>query len=133
MRRVYLDACVVIYLIENVTPFSEKTRQFMARNGDAILCVSPLVRLEVLAKPLRESVSELASDYEDFLAAQHWLAIGDSIFDRALHLRARHSLKTPDALHLATALHYGCEEFWTNDSRLSKAAGGMAVNVLEQP
>lgn len=130
MRRVYLDACVVIYLIENVASFSELTRQFLARNGDAILCVSPLVRMEVIVKPLRESASVLVSDYEDFLAAQHWLAIDDSIFDRALQLRARHGLKTPDALHLATALHHGCMEIWTNDERLNKAAGSMAVNVL---
>ncbi|MFA7241803.1 MAG: type II toxin-antitoxin system VapC family toxin [Sulfuricellaceae bacterium] len=130
MRRVYLDACVVIYLIENVASFSELTRQFLARNGDAILCVSPLVRMEVIVKPLRESASVLVSDYEDFLATQRWLVIDDSIFDRALQLRARHGLKTPDALHLATALHHGCVEIWTNDERLNKAAGGMAVNVL---
>jgi len=130
MRRVYLDACVVIYLIENAAPFSELTRQFLSRNGDAILCVSPLVRMEVIVKPLRESASALVSDYEDFLAAQHWLAIDDSIFDRALQLRACHGLKTPDALHLATAFHHGCTEIWTNDERLNKAAGSMAVNVL---
>lgn len=130
MRLVYLDACVVIYLIENASPYSELTRQFLARNGDAILCVSPLVRMEVIVKPLRESASALVSDYEDFLAAQRWLAIGDNIFDRALQLRARHGLKTPDALHLATAFHHGCMEIWTNDDRLNRAAGSMAVNVL---
>lgn len=86
--------------------------------------------MEVIVKPLRKSASALVSDYEDSLAAQHWLAIDDSIFDRALQLRARHGLKTPDALHLATALHHGCVEIWTNDERLNKAAGSMAVNVL---
>ena len=130
MRRVYLDACVVIYLLENTVPFSQKTRQFLAHNSDAHLCVSPLVRMEVILKPLRESATALVADYEDFLAAQHWLAIDDSIFNRALHLRAHHGLKTPDALHLAIALHHGCNEFWTNDGRLNKAAGMMAVNIL---
>ena len=130
MRRVYLDACVIIYLIENVASFSEGAKRFLARNGDALLCVSPLVRLEVIVKPLRESASALVSDYEDFLAAQHWLAIDDPVFDRALQLRARHGLKTPDALHLATAMHHGCAEFWTNDDRLNTVAGSMAVNVL---
>lgn len=130
MRRVYLDSCIVIYLIENATPFSEIARQFLSVNGDAILCVSPLVRLEVIVKPLRDAALALVSDYEEFLAAQHWLAIDDSIFDRALQLRARHGLKTPDALHLAAALHHGCTEIWTNDDRLSKAAESMAINVL---
>ncbi|WP_407897182.1 type II toxin-antitoxin system VapC family toxin [Ferrigenium sp. UT5] len=100
MRRVYLDACVVIYLMENVAPFSEKVRRFLSQNGDAVLCVSPLVRMEVLIKPLRESSDILAADYEEFLAAQNWLRIDDSTFERALQLRTRHGLKTPDALHL---------------------------------
>lgn len=130
MRRVYLDACVVIYLMENASPFSEKARQFLARNSDVHLCVSALVRMEVILKPLRESATALVSDYEDFLAAQQWLVIDDRIFNRALHLRAQHGLKTPDALHLATAIHYGCKEFWTNDFRLNKAAGNMVVNIL---
>ena len=32
--------------------------------------------------------------------------------------------------YLATALHYGCDEFWTNDGRLSRVAAGIAVDVL---
>jgi len=130
MRRVYLDACVVIYLMENVAPFSEKTRHFLSRNGDAILCVSSLVRMEVLIKPLRESSAILTADYEEFIAAQNWLRIDDSTFERALQLRARYGLKTPDALHLAVAQQHGCDEFWTNDDRLSKSAGVMAVNLF---
>jgi predicted nucleic acid-binding protein len=130
MRHVYLDACVVIYLLEQTVPYSEKMRSFLAANSDALLCVSPLVRLEVIVKPLRETNKQLVSDYEDFLSAQNWLSINDEIVDRALYLRARHALKTPDALHLATALHHGCAEFWTNDDRLASAAGKISVNVL---
>ena len=132
MRRVYLDACIVIYLMENAASFSEKARRFLARNGDAVLCISPLVRMEVLIKPLRESATILVADYEEFLAAQNWLFINDSTFNLALQLRAQHGLKTPDALHLATALQHGCNEFWTNDDRLNEVAEKMAINVLSQ-
>ena len=45
-RLVYLDTCCVIYLLEDVQPFSALIRQHLANNLDAILCVSPLVRLE---------------------------------------------------------------------------------------
>ena len=58
------------------------------------------------------------------------LPITDAIYDEALQLRARFRLKTPDALHLATAQHYGCTAFWTNDDRLKDAAGALAVNLL---
>jgi uncharacterized protein len=130
MRRAYLDTCIVIYLIEDAGQLSERAREFLARSGDTLLCVSPLVRLEAIVKPLRDSNTKLVADYEDFLAAQRWLASDDRIFDQAAQLRAGYGLKTPDALHLATALHYGCDEFWTNDDRLRLAAAGMAVDVL---
>lgn len=130
MRRVYLDSCMVIYLIENAGSFSERTRRFLGKNAHAILFVSSLVRLEVLVKPLRDGAEGLVADYEDFIAAQNWLSMNDSIVNQALQMRVRHGLKTPDALHLATALHHGCVEFWTNDDRLNKVASGMSVNVL---
>ena len=41
----------------------------------------------------------------------------------AAELRAHHRLKTPDALHLATAQSHGCTEIWTNDNRLNSTAG----------
>lgn len=131
MRRVYLDACVVIYLVENATPYSEQATAFLQANNDALLYVSALVRLEVIVKPMREGNRQLVSDYESFLSAQNWLGINDDIVGRAADLRARHGLKTPDAIHLAAALHHGCSEFWTNDGRLASAAGKISVNVLD--
>jgi predicted nucleic acid-binding protein len=130
MRRAYLDTCCVIYLLEEVQGFSVTLRAHMAENPEVILCVSPLVRLEVLIKPLVEGNLALVRDYEDFLSAQQWLPMGDIEFDRATQLRAVHKLKTPDALHLATALRHNCAEFWTNDERLNTAAGGRAVNIF---
>jgi len=130
MRRAYLDTCCVIYPIENVPGFSATMRAHLANHPDVILCVSPLVRLETLIKPLTDGNQVLVQDYEDFLAAQQWLPMTDSDFDYATRLRAMHRLKTPDALHLATALRHSCTEFWTNDDRLNKAAAGMAVNVF---
>ena len=132
IRKVYLDTCCVIYLLEDVPVFSEQIRKFMAINTDAILCISPLVRLEALVKPTIDGNIALIADYEIFLADQQWLTIGDVEFDRALALRACHKIKSPDALHLATAMQYDCVEFWTNDERLRQAATGMAVNIFGQ-
>lgn len=130
MRRVYLDSCMVIYLMENAGAFSELARRFLEKNPNAILFVSSLVRLEVLVKPMRDRAATLVADYEEFISVQNWLSMNDSILDKALQLRVQHGLKTPDALHLATAMHHGCVEFWTNDDRLNRVAGGMAVNIL---
>jgi predicted nucleic acid-binding protein len=103
----------------------------VAQQGDVRLCVSPLVRLEVLVKPMRLRDTPLVQAFEHALSDQEWLPMNDAIFALALTLRAQHGIKTPDALHLATALHHGCTEFWTNDNRLKAAAGTLAVNVLD--
>ncbi len=130
MRRVYLDSCFIIYLMEETPVFSAAARSFFAKHTEATFCVSPLVRLEVLTRPMRDGNAALTLDYEDFLAAHVFLPMNEAVFDQALRLRARHRLKTPDALHLATAQCHGCVEIWTNDERLNTVAGLMAVNVL---
>ena len=132
IRKVYLDTCCVIYLLEEVQGYSEQLRKYMMCNTDAILCVSPLVRLEALVKPVIDGDKELVADYEIFLANQQWLTIGNAEFDRALSLRTQYRVKTPDALHLATAIQHGCAEFWTNDGRLGQVAAGMAVDIFHQ-
>ena len=131
MRRAYVDACLVIYWVEGSSPVAQAATSWVALQRDARLCVSPLVRLEVLVKPMRNGNESLMQVYESLLKDQEWLSMGDEIFARALGLRAKHGLKTADALHLATALQHGCTEFWTNDGRLKAAAGALAVNVLE--
>jgi len=65
-RLVYLDTCCVIYLLEDVQPFSALIRQHLANNLDTILCVSALVRLESLVKPSIDGNQALIEDYEIF-------------------------------------------------------------------
>lgn len=131
MRRPYVDACLLIYWVERSGPVAEAAVRWLENRPEEAMCVSPLTRLEVLVHPTRHGNHVLVQSYEALLAKQTWLPIGDEIFAHALTLRAQHGLKTPDALHLATALHHGCTEFWTNDNRLKAAAGALAVNVLE--
>ncbi|WP_082674133.1 type II toxin-antitoxin system VapC family toxin [Thiohalocapsa sp. ML1] len=130
MPTAYLDTCIVIYLIERADPFFSQVIRFLSRHANVGLCVSPLVRLETVVKPMRDGNLRRVADYDIFLSSQRWLTCTEAIFVRAAELRASHGLKTPDALHLATALHHGCDAFWTNDTRLNMAAGGLARNLL---
>ncbi len=130
MRRAYVDSCLFIYWVEQASPLSEVALRWLEQNSHVDLCVSPLVRLETLVKPMRFHQTEVVAAYETLLAAQTGLVIDDAVFARALDLRVRFGLKTPDAVHLATAQHNGCDEFWTNDNRLATAAGSMAVNIF---
>ena len=130
MRKIYLDTCCVIYLIEEVPGFSEPTRLYLARNADSLLCLSPLVKMECLVKPMAEQSVTLIEDYELFIDKQIWLSVTDQDFTLATRLRATKRIKTPDALHLAIAINSSCDEFWTNDDRLSRVAGDIAKNIL---
>ncbi len=73
----------------------------------------------------------LRLQYRDTIAKFQGAVLAAPVFERAARLRARHRLKTPDAIHLAAALEHGCDEFWTNDRRLAAAAeGALAIRVL---
>jgi len=51
------------------------------------------------------------------------------ILERAAQLRAATNLKTPDAIHAATALEHGCTLFVTNDSTFRRVPG-LPVTIL---
>ena len=40
------------------------------------------------------------------------------VSEKAADIRAKYSFKTPDAIHLASAMYHNCFEFLTNDKRL---------------
>jgi predicted nucleic acid-binding protein len=50
-----------------------------------------------------------------------------SVIDRATDLRGRYRFKTPDCIHLATAVEIGASAFWTGDAGLR---GCSEVNVV---
>jgi predicted nucleic acid-binding protein len=126
MARVYLDACIIIYLIQGPQELSAAILQALRpREGElSTVFVSDLTRLECRVRPIREGDDELLRQFDDFFASEDLtrISITTETFDLATELRGLHGAKTPDALHLAAAILGGCEEFWTNDHRLSKAA-----------
>ena len=95
------------------------------------LAVSDLVLLECLVQPLATGNVGAETNVRRFLERCLSFPLTSAVFERAAHLRAQHRLKTPDAIHLAAALEYGCDEFWTNDRRLAAAAGdSLSIRVL---
>ena len=75
--------------------------------------------------------ADLLADFQSFFDQQEMLTISADRFDDAAKLRADFSsLKTPDSLHIATALHHNCDELWTNDDRLDSVAPDLVRNLL---
>jgi predicted nucleic acid-binding protein len=121
---------MLIYLIEQSPRYGARVEAALERYSPQ-MCWTELTRLECRTKPLREENHSLLIRLDGFFAqpAAIFCALTRTSFDLATTLRARHRLKTPDALHLAAAIEAGCTEFWTNDHRLDNAASGYLHTV----
>ena len=131
MGLIYLDACLVIYLIERHDRWGRPVADAMARAGEARFGISPLVKCECLVGPIKRGDPVLEYAYAELFEFFVSLAMPEQVYLQAAQLRARFALRTPDALHLACAQHHRCEALWTNDDRLVVASHGLARNVLK--
>lgn len=130
MGLIYLDSCLLVYAFEDHPNWGARVREVLARESADRFAISPLVKLECLVAPMRTGNVALQSYYEEGFSQFVLLEMPDTVFVQAAMLRARFGLKTPDALHLATALAHRCDALWTADARLQQAAHGLALNVL---
>lgn len=128
---IYLDSCILIYALEDQTDRGAAVRARLARTSEPI-AISPLVMLECLVGPQRNGDLALEDHYTRAFARFELLNLGVAEFLRASQLRARHGLRTPDALHLAAAQLSGCRQLWTNDTRLTSAAPALAADVVRE-
>ena len=133
-KTVGLDAAPLIYFMEKHPAFLPRVRPFFQamRRGDFVAVTSTLTLTEVLIHPFRQDNIRLAEAYRDILLnANHLrtIPVTAEIAEAASRLRATHKVPTPDAIHLATAMHCGAEFFFSNDEDLP-ALPGLSVLVL---
>jgi uncharacterized protein len=131
MGLIYVDACLLIYAVENHPTFGAAIKEALSENPSLHYAISPLTKLECLTVPIRTANFMVQTRFEKSFERFSELPISAAVFTRATHLRAQFGLKTPDAIHLACAQHYNCAALWTNDERLAKAGYGLARNVLQ--
>ena len=132
----FLDACIVIYWIEATDPLRAclKARLHALREQapEATFAVSRLSWLECMVKPLRENDEALVNEYRAFFEAGQLgiVELTPPVIERATSLRAKHGLKTPDALQAACALELGGEVlFVTSDADFRKVPN-LRVEIL---
>ena len=123
VTRVYLDSCVVIYLLEGAEDLSRSVRAALRPVGGTSPAAyfSDLTRLECRVGTIRQRAAQRLRQFDDFFTSDglERLPIETRTFDFATQIRALHGTKTPDALHLATAIEHGCGLFLTADARLA--------------
>ena len=131
---VYVDTCSVIYAVERIEPyFSASAPLWAALNaGRQAVQTSELALMEVLVKPLRMGDAALVGLYRTVLLGTSGLTcvpVTLIVLESAAQLRARYNLKTPDAIHAATAIQGGAAMFITNDPGFRRVPG-LNVEVL---
>ena len=119
-RRIALDTSVFIYQLEANARYLALTDQiftWIERPGGKAV-TSTITMTELLVQPYRAADQQQADEFYVLLSTYpnlEWIAPNLEIADRAAKLRALHGLRTPDALHAATAVHAGATGLVTND------------------
>ena len=127
---------VLIYHFEDDATFGPAAAALLraAEEGRCRLLISVLGRLEVLVVPKRRGQDDLCRRYRDVFESFPNLEIASidvAVADTASDLRATHTLRTPDALHLACAIECRADAFVTEDSRHfpSEAEGVPVISI----
>jgi predicted nucleic acid-binding protein len=128
-----LDTPSFIYFIEEHPKYLSIVRPVFAAIADGTITgvTSALTLLETLVQPFRVGHAPLAEQYEALLTRSHGLRFEEitrGVLYAAAHLRATHNIKTPDAIHLATALIANCSAYLTNDRDLPLVPG---IRILQ--
>jgi predicted nucleic acid-binding protein len=133
---VYVDANTLIYRIEMIQPYLTTAAPLWdaLRAGTQDVITSELSLLETLIKPLQLGNTALQTLFETILyntKGFSCLPISRQILEAAAQIRATFGLKTPDAIHAATALIEGCTLFVTNDVAFRRIHG-LNVAILNE-
>jgi uncharacterized protein len=94
---------LLIYLNERHARWGGPVADAIARSGEVRFAISPLVKCECLLGPIARGDPVLERAYLELFEIFLSLAMPEPVYLQAAQLRARFSLKTPDALHLACA------------------------------
>lgn len=133
--RICIDTSPVIYFIEKHQRYIDIIRpvfiEIDAGNIDAI--TSTITLLEVLVHPFKTGNEDLAEKYREILLYSKGLTtfeIFHEVSEMSSKLRARYSIKTPDAIQISVGILYGATKFLTNDPNLKKVSD-IKVVVLD--
>jgi len=119
-KKAFFDSNIFIYLIEEnlkYLPWVHNLMDFLETHDYEII-TSTLSLGELLTKPYKENRLDLVKKYKELLANIEMVELNCEIADSFSKIRAQYSIKTPDAIQLASALHANAQIFISNDEKL---------------
>ncbi len=125
--RVCMDTAPIIYFIEKNPKYLGVLKPVFLEidTGRIEAITSTITLLEVLVHPFRTKNDILAEKYRDILLYSGGLTtfeIFHEVSEMSSKLRAKYSIRTPDAIQIAVGLLYRASKFLTNDSALKKVS-----------
>ncbi len=137
-RRVLIDSSVWIYHFEQHPEFGVAAGRVIdaLEEGAFRGVISELTLMELTVRPLQLGRQDVADEYELFLSYFPNLElepVSREVLLDAAAWRARHKLRTPDAILLATGMRSGTTAAVTNDDRWRVSASeGIETILLPQ-
>ncbi len=120
-----IDTAIFAYVFNNHPMFGRKALEIIKsiENGERLGIFSGIGMVELLTGPKKAKRFNHVIAYKEKIKSYPNLILGnlnDHIIEIASDLRAKYGLRTPDAIHIATAIDAGAKEFYTNDRNLKK-------------
>jgi predicted nucleic acid-binding protein len=132
----FLDTSAIIYLIEGSKPLADKVggqlRALLKKDPHMRTAVSRLARLECRVAPLRDDDVDTLAVYDSFFARPDLICVelDAEVIELATAIRARHGLKTPDALQVACCLQLGSDHLFLSGDKGLRRVAGLNVELL---
>jgi predicted nucleic acid-binding protein len=136
-RRVYLDTNIFVYALNGFPDYAAILTQLFdsLEAGTFTAVTSELALAEVLVIPFRHNDAAEEDRCRSIFAVRpgfELLPVNMNILERMARMRAGvPTVRTPDAIHAATAQFAACHVFLTNDDRL-KTLPGLTVTLLSE-
>lgn len=136
VESLYVETAPFIYFTERYPAYIERMHSIFqyVSNGNLEIVTSTITLTETLTKPLRDNDQRLTANYLNLFQNTRYvrlISIDAGIATRAAQLRSTYSLKTPDALQVATAIAMGCQAFLTNDAGI-KRVHDLAILMVDE-
>lgn len=136
VQRLYIETAPFIYYVETHPTYITRMDAIIdtLENSPMVGFSSVITLTEVLNQPMKTGAKSLEQEYRDILinsGSYRLVPVNIRIADTAADLRARYGLRTPDALHIATAIYTACDAFLTNDAGIKRVTE-LPILILDE-
>lgn len=113
-KRTYIDSNLLIAAFQGREDLSERALNIID-DPERKLVVSDAVRIEVMPKPHYEKREEELSFYNEIFNVSDCIQWSIATLIHAYNLAVQYGIAAMDAVHIATALEAGVDEFVTTE------------------